>query len=71
LFTCGFDRVTLGWSVQARDVVDQHSPRSQVTTAGGSEVGGNDASGGGERLSLSLKSAKEFAVLKEQSSREG
>ena len=46
LFTCGFDRITLGWSIQPRD-------------PGGAAAADDD------KLSLSLKGAKDFSSLKE------
>ncbi len=49
LFTCGFDRITLGWSIQPRD-------------PGGAAAAAADD----DKLSLSLKGAKDFSSLKEQ-----
>ncbi len=46
LFTCGFDRITLGWSIQPRD-------------PGGAAAADDD------KLSLSLKGAKDFSSLRE------
>lgn len=52
LFTCGFDRMTLGWSVM---------PREDASSTAASA-----ASQGGQRLNLSLKGAKEFAAMKQE-----
>ncbi len=52
LFTCGFDRITLGWSIQPRD-------------PGGAAAAAAAAAADDDKLSLSLKGAKDFSSLRE------
>ncbi len=70
LFTCGFDRMTLGWSIQPRELGGGGpgigGAGAEVVSATGGLAGGTGAQRE-DKLSLSLKSAKEFGVLKEQS----
>jgi hypothetical protein len=67
LFTCGFDRVTLGWSIQPRENAKENDSAA-TAAAGASAAGLTGSSGdGGMRLNLGLRSNKDFlgAALKE------
>ena len=74
LFTCGFDRVTLGWNVQPRENVKENdasiaTPMMSTSTMAPLNVGltGSSASDGGSKLNLGLRSNKDLlgGALKE------
>ena len=76
LFTCGFDRVVLGWNVRPREVKDELPERGVAGSAAGrgeGQSGMGGAGGGGDvnKLGLSLKGAKDFHSLKDAQSNQG
>jgi hypothetical protein len=67
LFTCGFDRITLGWSIQARES-SKENDTAGATVSGASNAGPAGMSGdGGMKMNLGLRSNKDFlgSALKE------